>query len=100
MQKSLKKSETEKKIIKAVAIVGGVVAFSGGVVLGYQLNKWWYFIMKKWYFILIKKVDVNKINAAAYNPRKDLKPQDKEYNEIKQRHLMERMEAFANEEED
>jgi hypothetical protein len=39
MQKSLKKSEIEKKIIKAVAIVGGVVAFSGGVVLGYQLNK-------------------------------------------------------------
>ena len=39
--------------------------------------------MKEWYFILIKKVDVNKINAAAYNPRKDLTPQDKEYNEIK-----------------
>lgn len=34
-------------------------------------------------FILIQKVDIKKMNPATYNPRKDLKENDKEFIEIK-----------------
>ncbi len=30
-----------------------------------------------------KKISVEKLNPAAYNPRKDLKPGDKEYEKLK-----------------
>ena len=31
----------------------------------------------------IQKISVEKLNPAAYNPRKDLKPGDKEYEKLK-----------------
>jgi len=31
----------------------------------------------------IQKISVDKLNPAAYNPRKDLKPGDKEYEKLK-----------------
>jgi len=33
--------------------------------------------------MLIEKVPASKLNPAAYNPRKDLKPGDKEYEKLK-----------------
>jgi ParB-like chromosome segregation protein Spo0J len=32
--------------------------------------------------MIIKTISVNKINPAPYNPRKDLKPDDKEYTQL------------------
>jgi ParB-like chromosome segregation protein Spo0J len=32
--------------------------------------------------MIIKKISIDKINPASYNPRKDLKPDDKEYKQI------------------
>ena len=34
--------------------------------------------------MLIEKVPASKLNPAAYNPRKDLKPGDKEYEKYPQ----------------
>ena len=31
----------------------------------------------------IQKIPANRLNAAAYNPRKDLKPGDREYEKLK-----------------
>ncbi len=31
----------------------------------------------------IQKISVDKLNPSAYNPRKDLKPGDKEYEKLK-----------------
>ena len=33
--------------------------------------------------MLIQKIDVNKLNPAPYNPRKDLRPGDPEYEKLK-----------------
>ena len=40
--------------------------------------------------MLIRKIPIKKINPSAYNPRKDLKPDDKEY-----RHLVKSIEEFG-----
>ncbi len=39
---------------------------------------------------MIKKISVNKINPAPYNPRKDLKPDHKEY-----KHLVKSIDEFG-----
>lgn len=33
--------------------------------------------------LIIEKVNITKLNPAEYNPRKDLKPGDKEYDKLK-----------------
>jgi ParB-like chromosome segregation protein Spo0J len=33
--------------------------------------------------LLIEKIPAAKLNPAIYNPRKDLKPRDKEYEKLK-----------------
>jgi len=32
--------------------------------------------------MIIQKISIDKINPASYNPRKDLKPDDKEYKQL------------------